>query len=143
MAHNKPYMIEGKITKHFAAWEFCNEEAQEEVKLIITPEFIEHVQMLEELRQLLGYSLDVSSGFRTPTYNEAVDGSPNSAHLEGLATDITSIPQRDFELVTDYWRCICAIHKKIGGVNYYPWGMHLCSDEGRFGNNKFVIRDYR
>ncbi len=143
MAHNKPYMIEGKITKHFAAWEFCNEEAQEEVKLIITPEFIEHVQMLEELRQLLGYSMDVSSGFRTPTYNAECDGSPNSAHLEGLATDITSIPQRDFELVTDYWRCICAIHRKIGGINYYPWGVHLCSDEGRFGNTSFKIRDYR
>lgn len=143
MAKNQPYMVEGKITKHFALWEFCNADATDDVKLVLSPQFIEHVQMLEELRQLLGYALNISSGYRTSKYNAMCGGDKNSAHLDGLATDITSIPARDYELVTNYWRAICNAHQKIGGINYYNWGVHLCSNEDRFGNKKFTIRDKR
>lgn len=143
MAHNKPYLSKGQITEHFALWEFCNEDAKEEAKIVLSPTFIEHIQMLEELRNILGYSLDVSSGYRTSTYNKECGGDKNSAHLDGLATDITSIPQKDYNAVTFYWKAICKAHNKIGGINYYKWGVHLCSDEGRFGNTSFTVRDKR
>lgn len=42
---------------------------------------------LEEVRLLLGGPLLISSGYRTPTLNAAVGGSPHSAHMRGLAAD--------------------------------------------------------
>lgn len=143
MAKNIPYNMFGNITPHFALWEFCNADANEDCKLVVTPEFFEHVQMLEELRTTLGYPLNVSSGYRTASYNKACGGDKNSAHLVGLATDIKSIHPEELEKVTHYWETICSVHNKIGGINYYTNGIHLCSNEDRFGNTKFVIRDYR
>lgn len=143
MAKDTSYMVSGKITPHFSIWEFANSLAKDKTKLVISPEFIEHVQMLEEIRTELGYSMDVSSGYRTVSFNKKCGGSNNSAHLDGLATDITSIKQKDFDGVRFMWKKICEQHNKIGGINFYDWGVHLCSDEGRFGNKKFTVRDYR
>lgn len=46
-------------------------------------------QTLEEVRALVGGPIRVSSGYRSPELNKAIGGSGKSAHLEGLAADIT------------------------------------------------------
>ena len=47
--------------------------------------------VLEEVRALLGgVPILVSSGYRCPKLNEAVDGAKNSAHKDGLAADFTA-----------------------------------------------------
>jgi zinc D-Ala-D-Ala carboxypeptidase len=47
--------------------------------------------MLEEVRSLLsGVPILVSSGYRCPELNKAVGGAKNSAHMDGLAADITA-----------------------------------------------------
>jgi len=142
MAKNMPYMAKGQITAHFALWEFCNAENDEEIKIEISPEFIEHVQMLEMLRTMIGHPLDVSSGWRSKKYNEECGGSPDSAHLVGLATDVYA-EQSELPLLTRCWKAVCKAFNKVGGINYYPWGVHLCSNEDRFGNKDFTIRDKR
>lgn len=143
MASNKSYLAKGNITKNFALWEFCNSEAKEDTKIVISPEFIEHVQMLQQIRNILRYPMNVSSGYRTVSYNKSCGGDKNSAHLDGLATDFKGIPQTDYQTIAWLWTCVCEQHNKIGGINYYTNGIHLCSNEDRFGNTKFVIRDYR
>ena len=45
---------------------------------------------LEPLRQSLGKKIIITSGFRSREVNKYVGGSSTSAHLEGLAVDITS-----------------------------------------------------
>ena len=100
-------------------------------------------QMLQELRDWYGKSLEVSSWYRTKSFNESCGGSSDSAHLDGLATDINNIPESKYGEFKTAWEVICKNHGKIGGCNYYNWGMHFCSDEGRFGNKKFTVRDYR
>lgn len=45
---------------------------------------------LERVRSLLGYPVDVSSGYRCPKLNTAIGGSRNSQHIQGLAADFTS-----------------------------------------------------
>lgn len=45
------------------------------------------VPMLEQIRQILGYPLIISSGYRSPAVNAAVGGSKTSAHMEGYAAD--------------------------------------------------------
>ena len=46
--------------------------------------------MLEQIRALVGGPLTVSSGYRSPELNRAVGGAANSAHVLGLAADITA-----------------------------------------------------
>jgi hypothetical protein len=46
--------------------------------------------LLEQIRALVGGPLTVSSGYRSPAVNAAVGGARNSAHLQGLAADITA-----------------------------------------------------
>lgn len=46
--------------------------------------------MLEQVRTLVGGPITVSSGYRCPALNKAVGGASNSAHVLGLAADITA-----------------------------------------------------
>lgn len=137
------YRIDGRPVKNFSLEEMANTQASETTKLTLTPEMIEHAQMMQQLRDWYGKPLNVSSWYRTDTFNASVGGDKNSAHLDGLATDITGIHPEDFDRFTTAWEVICSIHGKIGGVGYYSWGMHFCSDEGRFGHKRFIARDWR
>jgi zinc D-Ala-D-Ala carboxypeptidase len=44
---------------------------------------------LEQVRELVGMPVTVSSGYRSPALNAATGGARDSAHLRGLAADIT------------------------------------------------------
>jgi zinc D-Ala-D-Ala carboxypeptidase len=46
-------------------------------------------EVLQPLRDALNAPIVVSSGFRCPALNRAVDGAPDSQHLDGKAADIT------------------------------------------------------
>lgn len=46
--------------------------------------------LLEQVRALVGGPVRVSSGYRSPALNAAVGGAKNSAHVQGLAADITA-----------------------------------------------------
>ena len=46
------------------------------------------VQGLEGISQQVGYQLQVTSGYRSPEYNQSVGGAKRSQHMEGNATDI-------------------------------------------------------
>lgn len=138
-------MIDGRIVKNFSLEEMSNTKAQEDVKLVLTPEVVEHAFMMQELRDWYGNPLNVSSWYRTKSFNARPDvkGSSNSIHLDGRATDIDNIPEVLYQAFTIAWQVICSIHGKIGGVDYYPWGMHFDSYEDKFGHKTFQIRDYR
>lgn len=43
--------------------------------------------VLEQVRQLLGQPVFISSGYRSPVVNAIVGGSATSAHMRGLAAD--------------------------------------------------------
>ena len=43
---------------------------------------------LDRARELYGFPIYITSGFRTPIENEAVGGVKNSAHLTGQAADL-------------------------------------------------------
>lgn len=48
----------------------------------------ELLERLQALRDALGRPVIISSGYRNPTHNAAVGGSPDSYHLRGMAADI-------------------------------------------------------
>ena len=138
-------MIDGRITKNFSLLEMMNKEADESTKLVLTPENTEFAQMMQELRDWYGKALNVSSWYRTKKFNarKDVNGAPNSAHLNGRAVDFNNIPKVKYSDFTIAWQVICHRHGKIGGVNYYSWGMHFTDYEDKFGNTKFTVRDKR
>lgn len=45
---------------------------------------------LENVRAILGGAILISSGYRSPALNTLIKGSPNSAHIKGLAADFTA-----------------------------------------------------
>ena len=82
------------LSHHFALDEFT--VSQEAVRRGIDNDPPERVienlrklaHSLENVRTLLGsFPLLISSGYRSPELNEAVNGSKNSAHMKGLAAD--------------------------------------------------------
>lgn len=138
-----PYITDGRLVKNFTLSEMTNKQAKDEVKLILTPEVIEHAQMMQELRDWCGKSLSVSSWYRTPTFNKSCGGASNSAHLDGRATDINNIPQSQYNDFVTAWQTICAVRGKIGGCELYPTFMHFDSHSDKFGCTKFRLKDNR
>lgn len=58
----------------------------------VEPNLLRLANWLEVLRGHIGAPITVSSGYRSVYLNRAIGGSPNSAHVYGLAADIrTSI----------------------------------------------------
>ncbi len=60
------------------------------------------LNILEPLRTLVGKPINVQSGFRNPTVNSLVGGSPTSQHMKGEAVDINiegMTPSELFELI--------------------------------------------
>jgi hypothetical protein len=54
--------------------------------------------ILEDVRQLLGRPITITSGYRSPSLNAVVGGSQNSAHQHGLAADFIAPPLTPFEV---------------------------------------------
>lgn len=135
-------MIEGRIVENFSLKEMMNNQAVEDVKLVLTPEVIEFAQMMQELRNWYGKPLNVSSWYRTRTFNTQIGGDKNSIHLDGRACDISNIPQSKYEDFIIAWQVICKSHGKIGGCNTYSWGMHFDNYEDKFGHREFIVRSY-
>jgi uncharacterized protein YcbK (DUF882 family) len=43
------------------------------------------LEMLDEVREIVGEPIIITSGFRTPAHNESAGGVESSSHLKGLA----------------------------------------------------------
>lgn len=84
-----------QLSEHFTLAEFCNSQAAIRNRLDNRPGDVEIANMkrlaalLEEVRALVGKPINVSSAYRSPAVNKAVGGSSSSAHMKGLAADIT------------------------------------------------------
>ena len=137
------YITGGRLVPNFSLAEMTNKQADEKVKLILTPEVVEHAQMMQELRDWCGVPLTVSSWFRTKAFNKKCGGASNSAHLDGRATDIKGIPEELYHDFVVAWQTICSTHGKIGGCELYPWGIHFDSYSDKFGYDKFRLKDNR
>ena len=46
------------------------------------------VDILQQIRDHFGVSVDINSGYRCKTHNANVGGDPNSSHMQGMAADI-------------------------------------------------------
>lgn len=91
-----------------------------------------HMQKLNQLREMCGKPLIISSGYRCPVHNANVGGVPNSEHTKGCATDIL-VPDG----MTVYELAKMAEDIGFDGIGKYPTSgfVHVdCRDNGRNPN---------
>lgn len=87
---------DGRISKNFKLSEFIESETAKKKGIDNLPseEIIENIKLLvttilQPLRDIISHPFHVNSGYRCKKLNKAVGGSDTSAHLQGLAADIT------------------------------------------------------
>nr|WP_315249329.1 D-Ala-D-Ala carboxypeptidase family metallohydrolase [uncultured Duganella sp.] len=83
------------LTEHFTLEELVASQvaARRRIDNRPAPAIIENLRrvaaVLEQIRAAVGKPITVSSGYRSPALNVAVGGARESAHLHGLAADIS------------------------------------------------------
>ena len=84
------------LTPHFSLAELTASDTAKAKKIDNTapPDVVKNLkrvaEMLEQVRALVGAPIKVSSGYRAPALNKAIGGSATSAHVRGLAADIST-----------------------------------------------------
>jgi hypothetical protein len=103
-----------KLSEHFSAGEFFPQGDSSYRFLRVSPEL---VRRLEKIRTALGgVAITVHSAYRPPEYNRSVGGVSNSAHIDGLAADISAVG-----ISTEALHRVCeVIIGDDGGLGYYP-----------------------
>lgn len=139
------YKVDGKITAHFSVEEMCNPSCSESTKLVLSPEAIEHAQMMEELRVWYNKPMTVNCWYRSKTWNAKVGGTAKSGHLFARATDIGlgEITDSQWKNFCTKWADICKRHGKIGEIGRYKWGIHFGSAGEKYGFKNFYTFDAR
>ncbi len=97
----------------------------------ITNNLLFIIDKLDAIREKYGKPIHVNSGYRCPKLNNLVGGVKNSAHLQGLAADITSSNnKRLFDLIKDNFE-----FDKLINEHNYSW-IHI---QFRPKNNRNIV----
>ena len=98
--------------------------------------------ILEPLRDYVGSSIIVDSGFRSPYVNKAVGGVITSQHLRGQAADIRSSVQSDMHLWADINDLVSIGTFNIGQCIWYRKShfIHISLPTSKL-KNQFIIRN--
>lgn len=148
------YVMDGNsyVSEHFRLVEFTNTKATEMVKFkagTLFPVLLKALEYLRERMQPLKSSpkINITSGYRTASYNATVGGSSNSEHLDAHAADIElseeGIPAAYQPAAELIWREAAEKFGFIGTFGYYDTHTHLGVDGGRNGRTEFLVYDKR
>lgn len=112
----------GNLSEHFKAKEFqCKDKTE---GLLVATELLE---TLEKIRNHFNTPVIINSGYRTPSWNSKVNGSPNSYHCKGMAADIVA-KGRSSQEVAKYTASIM----EQGGVIKYANFVHVDVREEKY-----------
>lgn len=112
-----------QLTKNFHLAEFaCKDGSQVPNELLHNTELL--AANLQVLRDHLGESIHINSGYRTPEYNAKVGGKKNSYHMKAMAADITCKSKTPKQLAAIIEKLIEAKKMKQGGLGLYPGFVH-------------------
>ena len=112
-----------QLTKNFNLKEFASKDGA------VTPEpVIKNLQELAEnlqmLRDFLGISLHINSGYRSPAHNKKVGGAKFSQHVEGKAADISSSKFTPDQIHAAILKLISEGKMKDSGLGIYDSFVH-------------------
>lgn len=109
----------GNVSKHFKAKEFQCKDGSE--YLLICKEL---VTILETIREHFKTPIIINSGYRTPSWNNRVNGAPNSMHCKGMAADIV-VKGHSSKEVAEYASELMDSLESKGGVIRYKNFVHI------------------
>lgn len=132
------------VTEHFRLYEFFRSETADSTKLTNFPHTwiklsevltnIDHVaRFLEYARQMLKKPIVITSGYRCPELNKLVGGVFNSAHMDGLAVDISCDDMSRLHAIC--LRIVCSCYNNYQ-IDYINWNKEKSYIHIEF--NKFV-----
>ena len=112
-----------KLTKNFSKSEFDSKDG-----VPMPFEVLQNVQELavnlQMLRDYIGTSISINSGYRSPKHNKKIGGSVNSQHLLGNAADIVVTGKTPKEVKEIIENLISEKKMKQGGLSAYPTFVH-------------------
>lgn len=80
-----------EVMKYFNYFEFDSPDVQGSGQLMDK----EVLDLVDQVRELYGKPIHITSGYRTEAHNEKVNGRPGSSHLKGLAIDVACTASAD------------------------------------------------
>lgn len=108
-----------KITKNFSLDEFKCKDGSE-IPNDVLPNIIELAKNLQVLRDAIGKSITINSGYRSPKYNAKIGGVKDSQHVKGKASDLRVSGMTPKELAEVIEELIKRKKMKEGGIGIYP-----------------------
>lgn len=112
-----------QLTANFKLSEFrCKDGADVPAELM--PNVQDLATNLQVLRDQIGKSITIMSGYRTPAYNAKCGGEPKSQHMEAKAADIIVSGMAPIEVANAIKLLIGAGKMKQGGVGLYDGWVH-------------------
>lgn len=147
----KVKVYDGQLTSNFNITEFkCKANGE----VLLNAAMIDHIHRLQRLREWYDRPMNITSGYRTKAYNSKIGGSPNSKHMEGIASDIllpdefysfTKERQEEFlNHIKDKWIELCSADGLGGGIGFYDTFFHIDSRaKGNYSNGDYAFWDDR
>ena len=119
-----------KLTTNFTREEFdCKDGTKVPAELM--PNIQKLAEQLQILRDCLGESIHINSGYRSPAYNKRIGGVKNSQHVLGKAADITCKSKTPKQLAAIIEKLITAGTLRFGGIGVYPGFVHVDIRQGK------------
>ena len=112
-----------KITTNFSLEEF-NSKCGRPIPNNVLPNIINLAKNLQVLRDALGKSITITSGYRSPEHNAKRKGAKNSQHIKGTAADIKVKGMTPKEVALVIEGLIEQGKIKQGGIGIYPSWVH-------------------
>lgn len=112
-----------KLTENFSKSEFDSRDGAV-MPLEVLQNVKELASNLQVLRDHLGRSIKVNSGYRSPSHNKKIGGKPASNHLLGNAADIVVEGYKPSEVFKVIEKLIAEGKMLQGGLKAYPTFTH-------------------
>ena len=112
-----------KITTNFSLQEF-NSKCGREIPNNVLPNIIQLAKNLQVLRDALGKTIFITSGYRSPQHNKKIGGAKDSQHVKGMAADIKVSGMTPKEVALVIEGLIEQGKIKQGGIGIYPSWVH-------------------
>ena len=112
-----------KLTKNFTRDEFDSKDGS-----TMPADVLHNIQkvanQLQCLRDHLGRSITINSGYRSPAHNKRIGGVRNSQHVKGTAADIVVSGMKPKDVAKAIETLIASGDMLQGGIGVYPTFVH-------------------
>lgn len=112
-----------KLTENFSLQEFACKDGSGFPNDVLN-NIIELAKNLQALRNHIGKSITVNSGYRSLKYNERIGGVKNSQHVKGKASDLAVAGMNPKQVAEAIELLISQGKMKQGGIGVYPTFTH-------------------